>query len=105
MCGRAVEMTCSGQSHTGVVYWHHEKYGIGDQIRFLKELAETMTVEETIESDHLLVNTPDIKAQRPITQALRLTTFAQMPSLFSISRYVIRNAVPKSLELLGRIKC
>lgn len=44
--GRAAEITRSGQSHTGVVYCHHEKYGIGEQIRRLKELAETMTAEE-----------------------------------------------------------
>lgn len=47
--GRAYEMRRSGQSHPGVVYCHHEKYGIGEQIRRLKELVETRSAEEMID--------------------------------------------------------
>jgi len=46
--GRAAEMAQSGQSHTGVVYCHQEKYGGGEQIGRLKELGKTTAAEEMV---------------------------------------------------------
>jgi hypothetical protein len=47
--GRAAEISHSGLSHTGVVYCHHAKYGIGEQIRLLKELVEKVSAEEMVD--------------------------------------------------------
>lgn len=41
-------MIQSGQNHRGVVYYHQERYIIGDQIRRPKELTEAMTIGEAM---------------------------------------------------------